>query len=135
MRQASSWHLALRSALALLVTLTLASPCAPCAVRAQAASADEPEQGIVQGPQQAVDVVDDEAGADEILVGDSPRSTDTREQTRTDAGGSSDDWIVWVIVGAVVGVGVGVAVGVIASQQSLEPPLPGTVGAVELLRF
>jgi hypothetical protein len=32
-------------------------------------------------------------------------------------------------------VGVGVAVGVVASQQSLEAPLPGTAGAVELLRF
>jgi hypothetical protein len=46
-----------------------------------------------------------------------------------------EDWIVWVIAGSVVIVGVGVAVGVLASQQSLEPPLPGTVGAVELLRF
>ena len=44
-----------------------------------------------------------------------------------------EDWIVWVIAGSVVIVGV--AVGVLASQQSLEPPLPGTVGAVELLRF
>lgn len=46
-----------------------------------------------------------------------------------------EPWIVGLIVGAIVGVGVGVAIAVIASQQSLEPPIPGTEGAVELLRF
>lgn len=51
------------------------------------------------------------------------------------APGGGDDWIVWVIVGAVAVVGVGVAVGVIASQEALEAPIPGTAGAVELLRF
>ena len=70
-----------------------------------------------------------EAGTGEVGTGE----VGTGEQT--DAGGGSDDWIVWVIVGAVVVVGVGVAVGVVASQQSLEAPLPGTAGAVELLRF
>ncbi len=56
--------------------------------------------------------------------------------TPTDGGSASnDDWIVWVIIGAVVVVGAGVAIGVVASQQSLEAPLPGTAGAVELLRF
>lgn len=51
------------------------------------------------------------------------------------APGGGEDWIVWVIVGAVAVVGVGVAIGVVASQEALEPPLPGTAGAVELLRF
>jgi hypothetical protein len=48
---------------------------------------------------------------------------------------ADESWVVWVIVGAVAAVGVGVAIAVVASQQSLEPPLPGTQGAVELLRF
>lgn len=67
--------------------------------------------------------------------------TGTGTETGTGAGptdggsASNDDWIVWVIVGAVVVVGAGVAIGVVASQQSLEAPLPGTAGAVELLRF
>jgi hypothetical protein len=71
--------------------------------------------------------------AREAGTGEAGTGTGTGEQT--DAGGGSDDWIVWGIVGGVVVVGVGVAVGVIASQQSLEAPLPGTAGAVELLRF
>lgn len=61
----------------------------------------------------------------------------------TGAGGSTDEerapqndeWIVWVIIGGAIVVGAGIAVAVVASQESLEPPLPGTVGAVELLRF
>lgn len=63
-------------------------------------------------------------------------TTETGPIGPTDGGSASnDDWIVWVIVGAAVVVGAGVAIGVVASQQSLEAPLPGTAGAVELLRF
>ncbi len=69
----------------------------------------------------------DTTGADTTGAG---TSTDDRA-----APGGSSDWIVWVIVGAVAVVGVGVAVGVVASQQALEAPIPGTAGAVELLRF
>jgi hypothetical protein len=80
-----------------------------------------------------------EVGAGETGSGETGAGTGTGTGTGTgeqsEAGGGGDDWIVWVIVGAVVVVGVGVAVGVVASQQSLEAPLPGTAGAVELLRF
>lgn len=66
----------------------------------------------------------------------STTGADTAPITPTDGGSASnDDWIVWVILGGAILVGGGIAVAVVASQESLEAPLPGTVGAVELLRF
>jgi hypothetical protein len=68
-------------------------------------------------------------------TGASMDGTATPPADRAAPPGGDEGWIVWVIVGAAVVVGVGVGIAVVASQESLEPPLPGTVGTVELLRW
>lgn len=62
-------------------------------------------------------------------------TSDGRASDATAAEEHDDGWIVWVLLGGALAAGVGIAVGVIVSQDALEPPVPGTLGTVELLRF
>jgi anti-sigma-K factor RskA len=107
----------MRSRAVLVVALLLASSLAPPSGHAQDAEPDAP-----------VVVAAEESTA--------PRATPSPAAAGARAGEAQDEpWLVGLIAGAIVAVGVGVAIAVIASQQSLEPPLPGTEGTVELLRF